>query len=453
MEHSQDKEAGALETSMDGGTRLWGSLRASVALWAPSSRCRDKMAPRAAIAFERPIGYDADMKVLQIVPFFYPAWAHGGPVRVAYELSRALARRGHDITVYTTDTLDRNSRIAAGAQVADLDGIRVHYFRNLSNRLASRNHLFLAPSYVKAVRRNLRDFDIVHLHGARTTLNLPAYYYAKKHGVSYVLHAHGTLPRITSQVKMKTLYDKLGGFGILRNASKVMALTETEAEQFRSMGVDQDKIEIVPNGIDPSEYSDLPPRGGWRHQHGIGKDDRLILYLGRIHETKGINLLVEAFADIAGRLDSARLAIVGPDDGYLATLEKLIADKGIGDRISITGPLYGRDKLMAYVDADVFVTPSFYGFPVTFVEACACGLPVVTTQAMGDLDWLDGQAGLVVPFDKDQIGSAITRILTDDKMRLELGENGKMLVRDRFGWPTIAEQAERAYLSCLSRSN
>lgn len=390
------------------------------------------------------------MNILQVIPYFVPAWDYGGPIPVAHNISKELAKRGHELTVYTTDTLSANSRVGENEEV--IDGIRVRRFRNLNNRLAARHHLFLPPSSIKALRDNLTDFDVIHLHEYWALWNVAVQHYARKYHIPYLVQAHGTLRPMMAKQNLKKLYNILCGYNLLRNASKVIALTQAEAEQYKRIGINEERIEIVPNGIDLSEYSNLPPKGGFRQKYGIGEDEKVILYLGRIHQGKGIDLLAEATASITKKLDAVKLVIVGPDDGYLPTLKKRITQLSIGNRLLITGPLYGGDKLTAYVDADVLVTPSFYGFPVTFLEACACGLPIVTTRDRGELDWLDGQAGLVVPYDKDQLSSAITRILNDDETRLNFGEKGKSLVRERFNWPTIAKQVEQVYLSCLPSS-
>ena len=104
------------------------------------------------------------------------------------------------------------------------------------------------------------------------------------------------------------------------------------------------------------------------------------------------------------------------------------------------------------MDADVYVLPSTYEtFPVTVLEAWACGTPVVVTSRCGIADIInDNRAGIVVPHDKDHLGEEILRILSDDKMRQEFTDHGKALVRDKFNWAKIAGQVERIYTSCLS---
>ena len=386
------------------------------------------------------------MKILQVIPYFYPAWTYGGPVRIAYELSKRLVERGHDVTVYTTDALDKSSRLRSGGKTLDIDGIKVCYFKNLSNNLAFNHHLFISPGMILPMRGECQNFDILHLHDFRGFQSLVAYHYAKKHGPPCVLQAHGEIPRIAQKQMLKKMFDLFIGYKILRDASKVIAVTKTEAKQYGSMSVSEDKIEVVPNGIDLSEFANLPKRGEFRRKNSLNDSQKIILYLGRLNKVKGLDLLARAFAGLSRDLDNARLVVVGPDDGYLPTLKKLIEELKIKDKVLFTGPLYGKDKLGAYVDADVYVLPSAYEiFGITALEALACGTPVIVTDRCGIAEWIGSNVGYVVQYDQEQLQHALLHILGDIKMRQEFGEKGKLLVRERFNWEKIAEQVENLY--------
>lgn len=390
----------------------------------------------------------SSLNILQVVPYFAPAWDYGGPVRVCYELSRQLVKRGHEVTVYTTDALNARSRVIEREET--LDGIRVRRFRNLSNTVAYRHNIFVSPGMLTAMA-GLAGFDVIHLHEYRTLQNTLVHYHAVKLRVPYILQARGSLPIARPKKSLKRLYDSLWGHRILNDAARVIALTPTEAEQYGSMGLAEDKVEVVPNGIDLSEFENLPERGEFRRRWGIGDNERLVLYLGRIHEIKGLDVLAKAFAELLKAFNNIKLAIAGPDDGYLPTLKKLIEALGIEEHVIFTGLLHGRDKLAAYVDADIYVLPSFYEiFGNTVIEACACGTPVIVTDRCGIASVIDGQAGLVVPYDKDHLGNAILHMLGDDEMRRRFGEKGRLLVREQFAWSRIIAQVESIYGSCVS---
>jgi glycosyltransferase involved in cell wall biosynthesis len=382
------------------------------------------------------------MKTLQMIPAFYPALAYGGTVNVAYNISKELAKRGHEVTVYTSDTLDKDSRQKENFAV--INDIKVYYFKNISNRLAWARFV-LNTGVISALRKNINDFDIIHLHGFRNFQNIFCYYYAKKHNIPYVMQAHGDLPYANQKVLIKKAIDSIIGYRLLHDASKVIALNKTEADQYKKMGVSENKIEIVSNGIDLLEYKCLPEKGHFRNKHHIHNNEKIILYLGRIHKTKGIDMLVEAYSDLVKDLKESRLVIVGPDDGHLSELKKQTDELGIEDKVLFTGPLFNRDKLTAYVDADVFVTPKFSGLPVTFIEACACGLPIITTTEGDDIDWINDNVGFVVEYSVSSICQSLLKLLWDDTLRNSLGNNGKKLVQDELNWNKITKCLEELY--------
>ncbi len=379
------------------------------------------------------------MKILQVVPFFMPA--RGGSVIVPYNLSKELSKRGHEVTIITTD-FEFDEEYAKSIE-KEVEAISFHCIANIK--------LFLiSPSMKRWLKTNIKDFDVIHMHNFRSYQNNIIHHYAKKYCMPYVLQSHGSLPRIIEKQRLKKLYDWVWGNRILKDASKVIAVTKTEVEQYKEMGVDGDKIEIVPNGIDLSEYDNLPKRGEFRKKYAVREDEKIVLYLGRIHKTKGIDLLVKAFSELTEKLNDIRLVIVGPDDGFLFTLKKQIGNLKISDRISFTGPLYGRNKLEAYIDADVYVLPSSYEiFSITTLEACACGTPVVITDRCGIADVIDGKVGFAVPYDKDQLRDAIIKVLGDDELRGRLGQRSRKLVMQEFSWDKVIGKVERVYEDCI----
>jgi len=374
------------------------------------------------------------MKILQIAQFFSPV--HGGSAEVPYQLSKELVNRGHEVTIYASDYKSSQEYINS------IPEVRVCLFRSWLNYAK----FHVTPGIIKRVKKEVKKFDIIHMHNYRTFQNMVVYYYARKYKIPYVLQAHGSVLPIFQKQKLKRIFDLFFGYRILSDASKVIALTRTEAEQYKGMGVDEDKIEIVPNGIDLSEYDNLPERGEFRRKHSIRDDEKIILYLGRIHKIKGIDLLVKAFTDLIKKLGDVRLVIVGPDDGFLSTLKKQIDGLKIDDKILLTGPLYERDKLEVYVDADVYVLPSVYEiFGVTVLEALACGTPVIVTDRCGIADIVDDKVGYEVEYDKDQLRDAIFKVLSDEELRRRLGKDGKKLVREYFSWDKVVRKVEKVY--------
>ena len=191
------------------------------------------------------------MKIVHIIPYFYPAWAYGGTCRAAWELARALVRKGQSVVVYTTDALDENSRSTPASVV--VDGVEIHRVRNISNHLAWRR-AFIPFGFGSKFQESLHDADVVHLHEFRSFQNAVALPYMVRTGVPFVLTAQGGLPRIMGRNTLKVIYDRNFGSRILNNAARLHALNELEREQFIDLGVDPQRIAILPNGVDLDQY-------------------------------------------------------------------------------------------------------------------------------------------------------------------------------------------------------
>ena len=388
------------------------------------------------------------MKILQVIPYFYPAWSYGGPPRNLYGLCKELVKRGHEVTVFTTDALDGQNRIKDRQETAD--GIEIRRFRNWSNYIAFRHRIFLSSGMIDAVRRDLQNYDIVHLNEFRTLQNLLVHHYARQKDVPYIVQARGSLVNVLAKQRLKSLFDVMGGKTLLRDARRFIAVAPLEAVQYIRYGVDEEKIDIIPNGIDLMEFKDLPPKGSFRQKHGLEAKHKVVLFLGRVHRIKGLDLLVNAFGGITGEFSDARLVIAGPDDGYLPSLKSLVHKLKLEEKVIFSGPVYGDQKLAAYVDADVYaLTSSYEVFGITIFESLACGTPVVVTDRCGIADIVKDKAGLVVPYDTAMLKEALRQMLGDGKKRQQFGRDGKALVREKYGWEAIAERTEKVYQKCM----
>ncbi|PKL74046.1 MAG: hypothetical protein CVV29_00340 [Methanobacteriales archaeon HGW-Methanobacteriales-2] len=384
------------------------------------------------------------LQVISTPPF---AWETGGCARVVYDLSRHLAERGNEINILTTDMYKPNQRYCLTDNKED--GLNIIRFKNISNSLAWKYKLYLSPGMIKYLKNNLNCYDVVHLQDLISGAAIATARYCKKYKIPYVLTSHGSLPWLMEENIQNRFFSLLGGRKILDNASKVIALNKTEKESFEKLNVPPEKIEVIPNGVDLSIYSKLPKKGEFKKKYGVAEYEKIILYLGRIHKSKGINMLVESFLSIKNRLNNVKLVIVGPDDGFLDVLIKQIHYSDIAGDVIFTGPLHGLNKIEAYVDADLFVTPSFSGFPLTFLESCICGTPIITTNKIEELDWINGNVGFVVGYSSDQISEIILKILDDDGLLSKLSINSVCFVKENFGWDKISESVERLYYEVL----
>ena len=181
----------------------------------------------------------------------------------------------------------------------------------------------------------------------------------------------------------------------------------------------------------------------------------MILFIGRLHEIKGLDLLIEAFDDLVkneddGYADNIKLAIVGPDDGYLSILEEKIRESSIEDNVIVAGPLYKEEKKEALVDCDLFVMPSRYeSFTTSGLEAMACSKPLVLTKNNHIHDWVDGNVGIACDDNKDSLRKAIEKLLFDEDLASVYGENGRKLIEEKYNWTIINNQILDIYKKYL----
>lgn len=308
-----------------------------------------------------------------------------------------------------------------------------------------------SPEMRSALEQNLAEFDLVHLNNYWSYQNILAARYADKYGVPYVLAPHGSLPIMMRGYLRKWAYEIIYGRNILKKAAKIIAVSKMEYDQAISRGVAADKIKIIPNAIDLSLIPSIV-KGSFRKKYEIKDREKVILFLARIHPIKGVDLLVRAFAELCKTMNDVKLVIVGPDDGYLATLRKMIGYFHLEGKVLLTGPLYEKEKYAAYSDSDIYVLPSKYDiFAITILEAFACGLPVIITENQGLAEYVKDRAGEVIRYNWQDLMRALEKLLGNNEKKREYGRNAKIMVNEYFNWDKIIDLYEEAYLEVLNR--
>jgi len=381
------------------------------------------------------------MRILKVTRCFYPAFEYGGPISVMLTLARSLIKKGHHVTVCSSNLLNPKEKMSQKTVIRNVDGIQVIYLNSWFNY----HWEAFAPEIFSFCRKKLRGFDLIHIYGYRDFLSTVVCYYAQKWEIPYVLEPIGMLiPCIRSYAKKK-IYDLFFGKKLVKEAQVIIATSESEKEELLNQRINEGKIFFRRNGINLSEFDPLPSKGAFREQLGLSKTELLILYLGRIAKIKNLDLLIKAFADLD--LPQSRLIIVGPDDrdGSLNEILRLRRALGLKERVTLIGPLYGKERIQALVDADVLVLPSqSENFGNVAAEAVACGTPVVVTERCGIAPYIKDQVGLVVKPDKDEIRKAIYRILTNKELYKRFRKNTSW-VKKEFSWEEPIRQMEELY--------
>ena len=392
------------------------------------------------------------LNVAIVVAYYAPSWAYGGPPRIVYEFSRKLVQRGHSVTVFTTDAFEKDKRIDTPFSM--IEGISVHYLKNYSNYLAWNQKIFWPRGQKKALEDRIGQFDIGFICDLRTMQIAAAYKVFRRYRVPYFVSAYGSLPRGVKIKKfLKYIYDRLWGYNILKNAVKVFAQTDNEKKEYMQLGVKKEKIEWVPLGIEYSDFDNVQiKKGAFREKYAIPPDDKIILFLGRIHILKFTPVFIQAFKNLSDRHPDLKLVIVGRDDGYLDAAKRKLEDKE--DRYIFVGPLYDKDKVSAYMDSDVFcLAPSHYEETSTAaLEALACGTPVVITEQCDIPGLNESGAGVTVKYEVRELETALEKVLYHHSLGGDVSEKAKNLIKQNYDWGKIINRIEDIFYGATNGS-
>jgi glycosyltransferase involved in cell wall biosynthesis len=392
----------------------------------------------------------APVRILHVTPYSADAWSYGGIPRLAHSLTRGLARRGHQVTVCTTDVCDDSTRVPSGTR--QVDGVEWRVFPNLSNRLAYHAQLFLPLGLGKYLRRHAGSFDVAHLHACRNMPGALAAHHLRRTGVPYVLAPNGTAPRIERRLLAKHAFDVVAGRRILAGASRVLAVSDVERRQLSELGVASGAIRVIPNPVDLDEFTSPVTPGTFRRRLALPSGP-LVLFLGKLTPRKRLDVLTKGFARL--RRSDASLVIAGNDMGAGVEARALVGALGLGRRTFFTGLLRAAQRLEALADADVVVYPSQHEiFGLVPLEALLSGTPVIVADDSGCGEVVRATGGgQVVPLgDADALARAIDGVLEDPPAWRAAAADAAARVRAAYGDDVVCSQIEGLYGEMVART-
>ncbi|MCH0538415.1 glycosyltransferase [Streptomyces sp. MUM 203J] len=365
------------------------------------------------------------MRVLHAVTLHSPTGAFGGPVRVALNLAHGLRERGHE---------PRLLALADGfgpTPPTDVEGIpaRLH---NAKRLLPLGFSGITSPALLSEAKTLVRGADVVHVHLARDLVTLPVALAALKADVPVVLQTHGMVD--PSDKLLAKVLDALAVRRVLRGAAAVLHLTTHERRGLDAvLGTPLTNAHALVNGVprqDRRPAPDGPPR---------------ILYAARLQARKRPCDFVAAAPDILRRHPDARFVIAGPDEGELPAVQKMIADLGLGDRVSYLGALGSAEVLDELRRAHVYVLPSVdEPFPMSVLESLSVGTPAVVTVSNGLASAVrDAGAGRAVE-DASQLADAVVALLDPEEAR-KASAAAHMLATDAFSIDAVVEDLLEVY--------
>lgn len=377
------------------------------------------------------------MRILHVIPAYYPAVRYGGPIRASRGLCAALSRRGHEVHVYTTSVDGPVDLDVPLDQAAELDGVHVRYFR-----VPAARRLCWSPAMGRQLARDIGRFDVVHLHSTYLWPTMKAARYAEARGVPYILSPRGMLMREAIAGRNPLIKRAWIHFAEARTIARAAALhvtSETEARETAELGITLPTVECIPNGIDvPTTTTsiDAGPYASLRRPFA--------LFLSRINWKKGLDRLLHAWSMVP----DLELVIAGNDEeGYTPTLCRLANVLGVTARVHFIGPVDDLHKWALYASASMFVLPSYSeNFGNAVVEAMAMGCPVVISEAVGLADFVrEHDAGRVVSGEPAALAAQVRALALDSDLRQRLGANGRRATELQLKWDGVAARMDAAY--------
>ncbi len=378
------------------------------------------------------------MKIIHTVPSL--GESGGGPPRSVSQLCNALGEL--DVSIGISTRVDPGDPIVPLSEKIHLSGLQP-LSKSLLGRLS-------ATDFEDALSSSNMEspISVVHQHGLWMAASHAVTNFSFQNKIPLVLAPRGMLePWAINNSKWKKklawmLYQKRD----LEKVGVFHATAHSEAESIRRLGFKQ-PIAVIPNGV---ELPELRAEGGERRAEIGGNfqvsgieshfsQKRTALFLSRINPKKGLPMLLDAWKKLAP--DGWRLVIAGNDDSnHLPELERKIAELGLSDQVELVGPLFGDDKEQAYLNADLFVLPSYSeNFGIVVTEALGYQVPVLTTTGCPWQELETEQCGWWVEPTPSGIEQGLKAALeSSDAKRRKMGIRGRELVKQKYLWPAIA---------------
>jgi glycosyltransferase involved in cell wall biosynthesis len=365
-----------------------------------------------------------------------PAQSAGGPPFSTFFLSRGLQRAGADVRVVTTDWNGATRLDVPTDRWTNYEGVPVWYARNYGGPI------MYSPAGARVVAECMPGVDCVINSGTLWFhLGFASWRAAARYRTPSLTYVRGLLDPWAFNFKpvRKRVYWRLLGKRILRDSTVVVALNESERQAIRALNVST-RIEVIPNGA--SVELERSSRTALDAAIPALSERRYVLFLGRIHAKKGLDVLLEAISIYRSEDPDIRFVVAGPVDREYATdWQQLLERFGLSGSLVMPGAVSGALKAALFDYAELFLLPSrSEGLPVAVLEALAAGCPVVITKQCNLPEVAEASAGLVIDTDAAQIVTAMRSLLKDEARRRAMSDRARALARKSFDWNVIAQR-------------
>jgi glycosyltransferase involved in cell wall biosynthesis len=362
----------------------------------------------------------------------------GGVGEVVFNLAIQMAKRGHEIYIFTTAVEEKTS-------TTDFENIHIIRYKSyIKIGMAS-----ISPGLIYEPLFSNIKLDIIHAHLGNIPGPIGGYLYSKCHHVPLIITHHGdVLHTLGNPLYRSTLYasDLIMNF-LLSKSDRIIVSSKEQVGGSQHLGKYWNKTSIIPNGINSIEFEKENSKEMCRTNLNIPLNKKIILFVGVLSHIKGLSTLLKALRIIKDRYPDVCLVVVG-DGNYKKNLISLTGKLGLEQNIIFPGYVFKNIEYY-YNSADLFALPSFSeGYPLVLLEASAAGLPLVVS----DLECLkaivhDGENGLItVTGDEHDLAEKILTLLNDEKKCQLMGRQAKKQIK-HLSWESVSSQTEEIYLN------
>lgn len=400
------------------------------------------------------------LRILFSVPGYKPAYRIGGPILSVSALAEALVRKGHRVSVFTTNSNLTEDLDVPTDRPTDIDGVEVWYFKHeeplkkwlpfVTYLSKSMGYLY-APAMANQLNRIVPSMDLVHTHLPFIYPTVAAARAARLHHKPLFYHQRGVFDpaRLRFRSLKKRFFLRIIEQPILKSATTLIALTEAEVENYRAL-CSSVPCRVIPNGIDVEQYRIQPDNSTILN---LRPEAAVILFLGRLHPIKGADKLIEAFLRVCKQVSDVILVMAGPDEFKIENqFRSKVKQSGLQNRIVFPGMVTGEIKTDLLARADLFCLPSdAEGFSMAILEALASGTAVMISPGCHFPEVEKFGFGKVVEAEPEVMAKAMTELLKDRKQLEEIGRKGREFVSQNYSWDTIACELIDAYQEGIAR--
>jgi len=379
-------------------------------------------------------------------------------------IMESLRKMGHNVTIITT-------KHPKGDKYEEHNGIEYYFLQGVKNERYTAEW-WKQSAYKFEELHKQKNFDIIWSQGSAGYGYLK--YMKPKYNLPCISILHGT-----SFNELKTRWKEIfsifslfrwilflfrviiahfGWESKLKNMDYFIAVSDQlKNDAIKEYNISPEKICFIPNGIDVTKFIpfSISSVDFLKGRFGINRDEKVLLYVGKIIRQKGIHIAIKALPIILKKFDGIiKLLIVG-DGNYLNKAKRLVENLHLEREVVFCGFVKNEDLVYYYNLCDIFIMPTMRveGFPLTVIEAMACGKPIITSRIGGIPSAIDDQINgiLIPPGDVNMLAEKIILVLENKELREKLGKNAREKAVNEFNQDKMVSETMKIFEKCIKK--